>query len=546
MPTFSITRFIATFALCVAASAGAVYLCACPFCSALNLTFAEQIKTNDIVVIAKLLEIPEPVDDPDAALPKSVFEITDVIKGDDIVRAGMQIRSLLIGRYPIGNEFLVMGVDPPNVAWSTPMKASERVVKYLKTIQTLPKSGKQRLTFFMDYFEDKESVLAFDAYDEFAQAAYEDIVEIKDEMDRAQLIKWIRNPETSINRRRLYLTLLGVCGEASDALMLEEFIKSGDRKQQGGLDALIACYLTLKGEAGLELIVDTFLKDENVEYVDTLGAVSALRFHANDVEVISKPKVVDAVRTLLDRPKIADMIIPDLARWEDWSVMERLVQMFKDANEDTSWLRVPIASYLRACPRPEAEKYIAELQKIDPDSIKRADFFLNFDDEDEIEDGDSDATETDAKVDKNDQTDGASKDHAPADDAPKDGDPADGGQQPVSNEDSADLITETWVTRRVPLDDVTVSIPKLPGTAIPANSMDKLPVSKTKPVTVQRSELVSETVALQAQPALIPVASSNVKYVPIWQLVLIPMAFSIGIFLLLWSVISGWFDRLIF
>jgi hypothetical protein len=225
VPPHSTKRFLATFALCVAASAGAVYLSACPFCSALNLTFSEQIKTNDIVVIAKLLEIPDPIDDPDAALPKSVFEITDVIKGDDIVRAGMQIRSLLIGRYPIGNEFLVMGVDPPNVAWSTPMKASERVVKYLKTIQTLPKSGKQRLTFFMDYFEDKEPVLAFDAYDEFAQAPYEEIVELKNEMDRAQLIKWIRNPDTSINRRRLYLTLLGVCGQASDTAMLDEFIK---------------------------------------------------------------------------------------------------------------------------------------------------------------------------------------------------------------------------------------------------------------------------------------------------------------------------------
>ena len=125
---------------------------ACPFCSAVNLTFTEQLKSNDVVVIAKLLKIPPMSDDPDAELPKAEFEVVDVIKGEKWVRPEMKFRTLLVGRYPEGQQFMVMGIDPPAVAWSTPMKASERVIAYLRKLEGLPKSGPERLEFFQKYF----------------------------------------------------------------------------------------------------------------------------------------------------------------------------------------------------------------------------------------------------------------------------------------------------------------------------------------------------------------------------------------------------------
>ena len=209
-------------------------------------------------------------------------------------------------------------------------------------------------------------------------------------MDREKIIGWINNPETSVSRRRLYFTMLGVCGKPEDTKLLEDLINSGSRKKRAGLDALIACYLTLKGEDGVDLIEKPFLEDQEVDYVDTLAAVSALRFHGTEVDLIPKKRIVVAIRHLLDRPKMADMIIPDLARWKDWSVMERLVQMFKDADSDSNWLRVPVITYLRACPKPEAKQYIEELRKIDPESVQRADFFLGVGDSDDDWEDDDD------------------------------------------------------------------------------------------------------------------------------------------------------------
>jgi hypothetical protein len=165
---------------------------------------------------------------------------------------------------------------------------------------------------------------------------------------------------------------MGVAGGQGDIQLLERLLKSEDRKDRAGLDALIGCYITLKGKKALPLIEDLFLKNENAEYADTYGAIMALRFHGTEGGVVSREDVLVSLRCMLDRPKVADLIIPDLARWEDWDAMPRLVQLFKDADDKSSWVRVPVINYLRACPKPEAKKYIAELEKLDPVAVKRA------------------------------------------------------------------------------------------------------------------------------------------------------------------------------
>jgi hypothetical protein len=197
-------------------------------------------------------------------------------------------------------------------------------------------------------------------------------------MKHDKLVAWIQDNNVLASRRRLYLTMLGVCGSKDDVPMLEKLIT---REEPGGepkqaLDALIACYLTLNGPDGLPLIEDRFLKDEKAEYTDTYSAIMALRFHGQEEDIIPKKRLVQALRHMLDRPQMADLVIPDLARWEDWESMEKLVKLFKDADDKTSWVRVPVVQFLKACPLPEAQDKITELEKIDPESVKRASFFV--------------------------------------------------------------------------------------------------------------------------------------------------------------------------
>jgi hypothetical protein len=174
----------------------------------------------------------------------------------------------------------------------------------------------------------------------------------------------------------LYLTLLGVCGTDTDVAELETMIRKDDRQLRSALDALVACYLNLRGADGLPLIEDLFLKNSKAEYTDTYATIMALRFHGQETNVVPRDRLAAALRLMLDRPQLADLVIPDLARWEDWSVMDRLVELFKTADDESIWVRVPVINYLRACPLPEAKQHIDELAKIDPDAVKRASNFF--------------------------------------------------------------------------------------------------------------------------------------------------------------------------
>jgi hypothetical protein len=302
--------------------------------------------------------------------------VIQFIKGANLVKDKKTIETIYLGEAKKGKTFLIMGVDPPNVKFSTPLPLSERGHKYIAQLSKLPKDGAARLEFFQNYLEDAEEMLARDAYDEFAQAPYATVRALKGKMNHDKILAWIQDGNIPATRRRLYLTMLGICGGAGDIPMLEGLLRSDDRKNKGGLDALIACYLTLRGAEGMPLVEDLYLKNQKAEYADTYAAIMALRFHGTELNVVPKERILTGLHFMLDRPQLADLVIPDLARWEDWSVMARLVKLFKEADEKTSWVRVPVVNYLRACPLPEAKEYIKELEKVDPAAVKRANTFF--------------------------------------------------------------------------------------------------------------------------------------------------------------------------
>ena len=87
----------------------------------------------------------------------------------------------------------------------------------------------------------------------FAQAAIE---------GRDRLVEWINDPNVSTIHRRLYLTMLRCAAGRRTMPMVEEDAEGPSQKDRPGLDALVSCYLTLRGD-GLPLIEEMFLKNES-------------------------------------------------------------------------------------------------------------------------------------------------------------------------------------------------------------------------------------------------------------------------------------------
>lgn len=307
---------------------------------------------------------------------KVLMKIEKVLKGSDLVTEGQEVGAIYYGDVAKGRRFMMSGVDPPDLQWSC-LPLTVRGEAYIQKITELPDDALERLQFYHEYLQDDEEMLSRDAYDEFAITAYDVVKQLKPYMNHDQLIEWISDPEMPTDRKRLYLTLLGVCGDENDLPLLEKLLRSTQKSTRGALDALIACYLTLSGEQGVPLIDELFLANKQAPYADTYAAIMAIRFHGTEGEVIARSALVSSLHHVLDRKDLADLVIPDLARWGDWSQIDRLTELFISADDDNNWVRVPVVNYLRACPEPEAKAALEKLEKVDPAAVKRANTFFS-------------------------------------------------------------------------------------------------------------------------------------------------------------------------
>jgi len=409
--------------------ATAIPATACPFCSATAQTLSEEIQSADVAVLADWVTATGV--DPDTEL--ATFQILQVIRGTEGPDTARQLQVVYFGDPQPSKTFLITGIssaeiDPaaggketgsgePRIDWSTPLPLSKEGTEYINRLGTLPAKGSGRLLFFMNYLEHDDPLLAQDAYDEFARAPYAQILELGDRMDRKQLVAWINDPQVGPTRRRLYLTMLGVCGQDEDVEMLEsllqydyrqvktgvaamisfaglagsaiglpiidELVKAEARRKKQCLDALVACYLKLKGPAGLTLVDQQFLRNPAAEYTHVYATIMAIRFHGEETDVIPRQRLLQSLRLVLDNPEIADQVIPDLTRWEDWEILDRLVTMFKTSDSD-GWIRQPVISYLVvAAEQPgdigtRAEQALTELEQLDPKTVERARSLMAF------------------------------------------------------------------------------------------------------------------------------------------------------------------------
>ncbi|MCC9599144.1 hypothetical protein LOC67_01130 [Stieleria sp. JC731] len=345
---------------------------ACPFCESVQQTIRQQSETMDAVVIASCLD-GESTRNLTTGVVK--MKVEKVLKGGQFVKAEQTVDAIYFGKVEVGRRFLLSGVDPPNLQWSC-LPVNEKSEDYIVKATEVEDDPVARLRFFRKYLENEDPLISRDAYDEFASAPYDVISKIGPEMDRKQLIDWVKQPEMGVDRKRLYFTMLGVCGDDQDIPMLEEMLKHPTKSGANGLDALIACYLTLAGEKGLPLIEELYIANKKAEFSQTYAAIMALRFHGTEGKVIPRSALAESMHKILEREQLADMVIPDLAKWQDWSQIDRLSKLFKEVDPKDNWLRVPVINYMRACPLPAAAEALEEFEKIDPEAVRRAKAFF--------------------------------------------------------------------------------------------------------------------------------------------------------------------------
>lgn len=370
---------------------------ACPFCSAPSLTLSQQLHQADSAVLIQWVG-GERANRDEGKLGNTIYEIVNVVH--DSSGTAKKGERIVVDRFreaSPGDLFLLFGTKGATVEWGSPIEITETGFNYVAQAPSKESKPVERLAYFTKFLEFPDQMISDDAYGEFANADYKDIKDVAaaKAFDGKKIRGWISNPETNATRLGLYGLLLGLAGTPEDAEFLRAKILEPSSTYRLGVDGLISGYLMLAKDNGLAVIEESKLKDKKCSFSETYAAMQAIRFMWQYGDgAIGKERLRAAMRTLLDRPELADLVVTDLGRWSDWSVLDRLMDLYGKENYDIDSIkRAIVRFYLVAessgpkdpkAPVPEhvkkAKTYLAKLRKDDPKTVESAEefFFLNF------------------------------------------------------------------------------------------------------------------------------------------------------------------------
>lgn len=375
---------------------------ACPFCSGPQLTLAEQVQQADAVLLVKWASgTPAKDQDPGA----TEYLIAEILRKPKESRLAVG-KSLSLVRYRAakpGDLFLILGTRTgAMLEWGSPVEISKDGFEYLKRVPAPQAPAAERLLYFMNYLEHPDAMISSDAYGEFAKANYEDICKLAKKMPRQKLREWLESSETSASRLGLYGLMLGLCGTDDDAELMERKITQVEGDFRLGIDGVMGGFLLLTGEKGLDVLDRTKLQDKKSAFSETYAAMGAIRFmwqYGRDK--ISPERLKASMRLLLDRPELADLVIADLARMEDWTAQDRLMELYGADDYNIPSIKRSIVRYMLVSTRlPDApasallpanivpaeeleraavpehvlkgREYLAQLEERDPKTVKDA------------------------------------------------------------------------------------------------------------------------------------------------------------------------------
>jgi hypothetical protein len=376
--------------------AGPAVALSCPFCAAPERTLTEQLGEAAAAVLVQWAS-GTPANREKETLGETNYRVVEVLRdGGEKIEKGSTIRLDRFRPGKSGDLFLLMGSKLDEIAWGSPMEVSETSYNYIKQAPGKEAPAVQRLAYFLKFLEYPDMLVANDAYSEFAGAPYADLVPLASKFNPEKVRSWIASPNTVPTRLGFYGLVLGLCGKAEDIEFLKSEILKPVEGYRLGVDGMMSGYLLLTGDDGVTLLEEKKLKDTSAPFSETYAAMQALRFMWQYGEDhVSKDRLREAMRVLLDRPEVADLVITDLTRWEDWGVMDRLMSMYDAPDFNNNQTRRAVVRYLLAMSKKKAKadddaavsdklaKNVAKakanldlLRKKDPDTVKHAEKFF--------------------------------------------------------------------------------------------------------------------------------------------------------------------------
>ena len=334
-------------------------------------TLAMQVEDADVIVLAECVADPKGGENQRA----TAYQIKQIVRRcQDRLKVGQKISVRDHSDNKPGDLFLVMGTQASSdgdVHWKPPVPVSETSFDYIINAPSTNVTTRKRLEYYVNYLESSDKLVASDAYAEFADAPFEDILFFGKKLPREKVRQWVTSTETPANRLGLYGLLIGLCGNQDDAKVIEAKLQEKTQDFGLGIDGLMSGYLLLTREKGLA-VIDAKLRNKDVPFSETYGAMQAIRFMWQYGEGKIEPeRLRQSMRILLERPELADFPINDLVRWKDWSIQDQLMTMYGEGEFDIPSIKRAIVRYMLVSSKDLPKGTAGEAGGKVPDHVKR-------------------------------------------------------------------------------------------------------------------------------------------------------------------------------
>jgi hypothetical protein len=244
------------------------------------------------------------------------------------------------------------------------------LLDYLEGVKSLPgKDRTQGLLYYFRYLDHPDETIAGDAFLEFARSSDLEIGKVARQLTPDKLRTLLKDPATKVERLSLFAFLLGACGNERDADFLKSMITQPSERTTQALDGLLGGYIQLRPKQGWELTY-AILGDSKKHFLERFAVVRMLRFYHGWKPEEARKEVLHGLDLMVPDGDVADLAIEDLRRWKTWDLTDKILAQYGKASHATPIVRRAIVRYALCCPRPEAQRFVDSLRRLDGSLVR--------------------------------------------------------------------------------------------------------------------------------------------------------------------------------
>jgi hypothetical protein len=208
-----------------------------------------------------------------------------------------------------------------------------------------------RVALMLPFLEHREPLVAEIAYGELAAAPYAALLAAKPSLDAPSIRRWLADPRLTA-RQPLYLLLLGIAGDASDAAALELQLDSlWMARDATNLASMVAADLQLREVSRMAWVDAKYMGDRLRSTRELEAVLLALSVLGNANGAIPRERVIQSYGLFTQEHKeLAGFVAWDLAAWQYWGAVPVYMALLKSSARQNFASRVAIFEYLRQSP----------------------------------------------------------------------------------------------------------------------------------------------------------------------------------------------------